>query len=354
ADGVTWWVNYETWTGTKTGSASSQTFTEFAVPSGGVPFGIASGPDGNLWFSDMQTNSIRKMTPAGVVTSYTIPTTTTNNTEDCGYGSCPQTIVSGPNGNMWFVEGNGNKIAKITTAGVITEYANTAGGWPQDLAVGPDGNIWFTDQGITGGGDPAFNANGAIGKLDIATGIITKYPLLTANTQANFITLGPDGAMWFTQSNGIDTAPASGSNLVARITMAGVITEFPNTGGAFITTGSDGNLWLTAPGTGIGKLTTAGVQTMFAIPSATLNPFSITAGPDGNLWFSEVGGMWPSWAGGGNLGRITTSGVVTEFALPASSEINTAHPTMGVVTVGPDGAIWFADPRSARIVRFQP
>jgi streptogramin lyase len=327
-------------------------FTTFTLPAGSRGFGITSGPDGNLWFADEGTNSIGKMTLAGVVTKYTIPTTTSFNTPDCGFGSCPQTIVSGPDGNLWFVEGNGNKIGRITTAGVITEYANTAGGWPQDLAVGSDGNIWFTDQGVSGGGTASVNANGAIGMLNITTSVITKYPLLTGNTQANFITLGPDGAMWFTQAAG----SAGGSDKAAKITTAGVITEFANTGGAFITKGSDGNLWATAPKQGagaIGKLTTTGVETLISVPSgSSLMPFSITAAPDGNLWFSETNGLWPGWGSGGKLGSISTSGVVTEFALPASTETNTTMPSIGVVTVGPDGAIWFTDPRSGRIVRF--
>lgn len=321
----------------------AQTFTEYALPAGSRSLGIASGSDGNLWFTDEGTNSIGKMTPAGVVTLYAIPSTTAQPGM-----SGPQTIVAGPDGNLWFVEGNSNNIAKITTAGVITEYANTAGGWPQDLAVGPDGNIWFTDQGVTGGGNPAVNANGAIGMLNIATGAITKYPLLTANTLANWITRGPDGAMWFTQSGG--------SSNTARITTAGVITEFANTSANGITTGSDGNLWVTTPTGGVARLTTAGVMTPFAIPTTTNNAFFIVAAPDGNLWATEVGGSFATntFTGVGMLGRVTTSGVVTEYTLPASSNSNPGYFTIGAMTVGADGALWFAETQSNKIGRFAP
>jgi len=327
--------------GTALTATYAETFVEFTLPASSVPFGIAAGADGNLWYTDDSKNSIGKMTPSGVVTTYTIPTTTTSS---CS--SCPQTIISGPDGNLWFVEGDGNKIAKITTGGVITEYANSAGGWPQDLAVGPDGNIWFTDQGVTGGGAPGVAANGAIGKVNITTGVVTKYPLLTTNTQANWITLGPDGALWFTQSGG--------SNNTARITASGVITVFPNTAGGTITTGSDGNLWLAVGVGAVARLTTAGVMTIFPIPTATLTPFFITAGPDGNLWAGAVGGYWPNWTSvGGVLARVTTSGVVTEFSLPASTS-SAAYPDMGAITVGPGGALWFADPRNGKIGHFGP
>lgn len=317
----------------------AQTFTEYALPAGSLPFGIVSGVDGNLWFTDDATNSIGKMTPAGVVTKYTIPTASSN----------PQTIISGPDGNLWFVEGNGNKLARITTAGVITEYANTAGGWPQDLAVGPDGNIWFTDQGVLGGGAAGVNANGAIGMVNVTTGVVTKYPLLTTGTQADWITRGPDGAMWFTQS--------MGNKNIGRITMAGVITEVANTtisGG--IATGPDGNLWVTSAWAplGVARVTTAGVQTSFTLPTSTNTPFFIKAAPDGNLWIGEVGGPWGSFTTAGALGRVTTSGAITEFTLPTSSNSNPGYFTIGAMTVGFDGALWFTEPQSGKIGRFAP
>ena len=41
-------------------------------------------------------------------------------------------------------------------------------------------------------------------------------------------------------------------------------------------------------GTEIGRITTGGVITEFATPTA--GPVGITSGPDGNLWFTEQGG----------------------------------------------------------------
>src|SRR5438093_9095908 len=61
-------------------------------------------------------------------------------------------ITTGPDGNLWFIEGNGIKIAKMTTAGVVTGeftipsrgiYGNGSGA--NNLAVGLDGNLWFTE-----------------------------------------------------------------------------------------------------------------------------------------------------------------------------------------------------------------
>src|SRR5215212_7899362 len=64
-------------------------------------------------------------------------------------GSEPGGIVVGPDGALWFVETAVNKIGRISTDGVVTEYpVPTAGAIDTDqgfLAVGPDGALWFNE-----------------------------------------------------------------------------------------------------------------------------------------------------------------------------------------------------------------
>ena len=59
--------------------------------------------------------------------------------------SAPYGIAAGPDGNLWFTEAFGNKISRITPAGVINEFP-IPGGFdePQGITTGPDGNLWFT------------------------------------------------------------------------------------------------------------------------------------------------------------------------------------------------------------------
>ena len=60
--------------------------------------------------------------------------------------SFPEGITAGPDGNLWFTEIDGNNIGRITTAGVVTEFpVPTASSEPEGIAAGPDGNIWFTE-----------------------------------------------------------------------------------------------------------------------------------------------------------------------------------------------------------------
>jgi streptogramin lyase len=102
------------------------------------------------------------------------------------------------------------------------------------------------------------------------------------------ITAGPDGNLWFTESN---------ASKIGQITTGGMITEFPTlttpSFPQFITSGSDGALWFTEAAStnniyNIGRITTTGTVTEFPIPTANSSPEGITTGPDGALWFVEV------------------------------------------------------------------
>ncbi|HXJ41409.1 MAG TPA: hypothetical protein VNH18_19165, partial [Bryobacteraceae bacterium] len=95
--------------------------TEYTLPTPlSDPCGIAAGPDGNVWFTEdcgllsgIFGNRIGKITTAGVITEFSLPDP----------GSGPMGITAGPDGNMWVTEWRSNKIAKVTTAGVITEFS---------------------------------------------------------------------------------------------------------------------------------------------------------------------------------------------------------------------------------------
>ena len=58
--------------------------------------------------------------------------------------SSPRIIALGADGNMWFSEHNGNRIGRITPAGELAEFAiPTPDSQPRAIALGADDNIWF-------------------------------------------------------------------------------------------------------------------------------------------------------------------------------------------------------------------
>ena len=118
-------------------------------------------------------------------------------------------------------------------------------------------------------------------------GAITEFPVLTAGSNPSGIAAGPDGALWFTETN------AYGA--IGRITTTGSVTEFALASSYFtlpyqIVGGDDGNLWFTEMyGNKIGRISTTGTAAEFPLATASAQPHGITKGPDGALWFVEIG-----------------------------------------------------------------
>jgi uncharacterized repeat protein (TIGR01451 family) len=296
----------------------SATINEFALGSLTEPLGIASGPDGNLWFVENNVGRIGRINPTtDAITSFPIPTAR----------SLPVGIAAGADGNLWFTESNGNKIGQINpTTGVITEFPlPTAGADPLQITSGPDGNLWFTERFSAN-----VNGGGQIGMINPTTHAIAEFPTPTANSQPDGIAAGPDGDIWFTELT---------ANQIGEISPSThVVAEFPIPTAASepvgITAGPDGNLWFTETASGASKIgqinpTTHAIAEL-PIPTSKSNPELITTGHDGNLWFTE--------GGGNNLAKISpTTHAIVEFPVPT-----TASDPVGIAS-GPDGNIWFAE-----------
>ena len=115
--------------------------------------------------------------------------------------------------------------------------------------------------------------------------------------------------------------------------------------------GSDGNLWFTGTGaygmTGdICMMTPTGVFTAIAQPAGNYQSLGgLTLGPNGNVWFTEKEDG-TSEDEQPAVGEINAAGVTKLFAIPLSTTLDPnrgvdANPT--AITTGPDGALWFTD-----------
>ena len=248
----------------------------------------------------------------GDITEVTVPTALAD----------PESGEIGPDGNFWVAEFNANKIAQITPAGVITEFATAASTNPVQTAVGSDGNIWFTENGTS-----------RIGRMTTSGTGFVDFPTITTAAGPEGITEGPDNAIWFTEAN---------VTRIGTITTAGAVTEFPvltpGSGPNAITTGADGNLWVAEiNGNQIARVTTAGTATEFPIPTPASAPLQTIKGNDGNVWFTE--------RDGNKIGRITPTGAITEFPVP------TAGSQPAELIPDADGNIWFTEGNANKIGR---
>ncbi len=267
------------------------------------PTSIATGPDGNLYFTNSGNGSIGSIAISNhAITNFTDPGV-----------SQPTSIAAGLDGHMWFTSQANSAIGDITTdgAGTIVVTTDPSISNPTGIAAGPDGEMWFTNAG-----------NGSIGRITTdGTHTVSNFthPSISFPTA---ITAGPDGAMWFTNA---------GSGSIGRITTTGAVTNFTNPSISYpssIAAGPDGALWFTNMGSGtIGRITTGGAVTKFTDSSISA-PRGIAAGPDGALWFTNAGNR--------TIGRITTAGVVTSYS---GASISAPHG----ITLGPDNALWFTN-----------
>jgi streptogramin lyase len=250
------------------------------------PGGITAGPDGNLWFVESNSNRIGRITPGGAITTFPLPTP----------NSLPSGITTGPDGNLWFTEDVSDQIGRITPSGALTEFPPlpTPNSGPVEITAGPDGNLWFTE-----------NGSDKIGRITPG-GTLTEFPLPTSDDVPWGIATGPDGNLWFTESGSDTQVPRHiiRPSQIGRITPGGSITEFPlprngsdpvYDGLAMpqgITAGPDGNLWFAEwNGNRIGRITPGGAITTFPLPTPDSEPSGITTGRDGNLWFTERHGV---------------------------------------------------------------
>jgi virginiamycin B lyase len=234
--------------------------------------GIAEGPDGNLWVTEAAAGGrVARITPSGTVTEFPAH-------EDPMLATYPVDITAGPDGNLWFVSQSPEFVGRITPAGVVATFSVglTPNSDLSSITVGPDGNLWFTQSA-----DP-----GRIGRITTA-GVITEYSAgLAPNMAPSDITAGPDGKLWFTERadpGGIGRISTEGVITEFR----DGLTE--NSGPRSIALGSDDALWFTesaSPGA-IGRITASGAiteHTLGLTPGGS--PWYITPGPDGNMWFT--------------------------------------------------------------------
>ena len=161
------------------------------------------------------------------------------------------------------------------------------------------------------------------------------------------IAAGPDGNVWFTEY---------AQDRFARITPTGVVTTFDLPKGHHpygITGGPDGNLWITVNASildaqacsfvggedYVAKVSTSGqVLATFPTPAPHRKPSAITVGPDGALWFAESGWLCisPQIIGGAGIGRVTTDGQMSEITAGIPQQSGPA-----ALAFGADGRAWF-------------
>ena len=130
--------------------------------------GIAFDPAGNLCIADMHNHTIRRLSPAGVVTTLAGAPMQSGSVDGVGRAArfnCPEGVAIDGAGNLYIADTGNYTVRLMTPAGVVTTIAGQAGrqGWtdgnvasalfhsPESIAVDSAGNVFVGDAGPLGG-----------------------------------------------------------------------------------------------------------------------------------------------------------------------------------------------------------
>ncbi len=254
-------------------------------------YGMAEDASGNLFVADFGGNKIRKITPAGAVTTFAGTGTaggTDNAVGTLATFNGPTGLAFDASGNLFVAEFGGHKIRKITPAGVVTTFAgtgtagflNNATGTsalfsaPFGVVIDASGNLFVTDGGNTrirkitpAGAVTTFAGTGSTGSSDNTTGTLATFSGLFG------IAIDASGNLYVADRN---------NNKIRKITPAAVVTTLAGSGAAGSSDNATGTL-------------------------ATFNtPFNLTTDASGNVYLADRGNR--------KVRKITPEGVVTTFA----------------------------------------
>ena len=280
----------------------------------GNPYSVAVDTNGNVYVADSYNSTIRKITPAGVVT--TLAGLAGNSGSANGTGSAarfshPYGVAVDTNGNVYVGDSGNNMIRKITPGGVVTTVAGLAGSSgsadgtasaarfnePEGVVVDASDNIYVGDY-----------YNHTIRKVTPA-GVVTTLAGLAgtsgsadgAGNAARFY--NPDGVA--VDINGNVYVADSSNYTIRKVTPAGVVTTFAGLAGSY------------------GSADGTGSAARFAYP------YGVAVDTNGNVYVADSSNF--------TIRKVTPARVVTTLAGVPGSAGSANGTGSGALFFYPDG-----------------
>ncbi|MES2355552.1 MAG: hypothetical protein V4568_14375 [Pseudomonadota bacterium] len=347
-----------------------------AAASFNYPAGLTTDGAGNIYVADIENSTIRKITPAGVVTTIVGTAGKTGATDGIGAAASfnqPYGLTTDSAGHVYVADTFNNTIRKITPTGLVSTLAGSTGTWGSadgagaaasftnfyGLAADSTGNIFVADRG-----------SHTIRKVTPAGIVTTIAGTLYSRGSAD----GAGTAASFNNPAGIATDSVgnifvtdSESHTIRKVTPAGIVTTIAGTASSIagsadgtgttasfnnpvgIATDSVGNIYVADTGnSAIRRITPDGVVTTIAGTAGHVgsadgtgagasfnNPIGIATDSVGNIYVADTGNN--------TIRRITPGGVVTTIAGAAGrtgSALSGFLSSPRGITVDANGAIY--------------
>jgi len=259
------------------------------------PGDVVTDASGILYVSDSANNTIRKIDPAGDVTTFAGLAGSPGSADGSGNGARfnhPSGLAVDASGNVYVADSGNHTIRKITSAGAVTTFAGVAGTFgsadgptatatfnqPASVAADASGHVFVAD---TGNATVRMIAAGTVTTLAGVAGV----PGAVDGTGANARFSQPFGIA--TDAAGTIFVADTGNSTVRRVTPAGVVTTLAGTAGVY------------------GSANGTGAAAQF------VGPQGLSVDASGTIFVADTGNNM--------VRRLTAAGVVTSFAGAAAA-----------------------------------
>ena len=334
--------------GTADGAAASASFRD--------PYGLTQDGAGTIYVADTGNHTIRRIASDGTVSTIAGLAGSTGSTDGTGSAArfnSPYAIALGPEGDLYVADALNHRIRRVTQAGVVTTYAGGVAGFldgpalaaqfnsPHGIAVAANGDVLVADaqNGRVRRIVRAGNAAGAVETLagngtntgpspdGVGTAAVIILPS-NMNVRGNTLTV-LDGAGLLRQ---IDLVSSAVTTLTGSRTLGGGYADgTPTTarlapGG--VTGAANGGFMITDPGQGAlrGVSATGNVRTI-----ATQSAIGVTLGGTGVLAKMPVGLVTPNNVGQPAAVTVDPAGNVV-IAEPLGQDVRRISPA-GAITL---------------------
>ncbi len=110
-----------------------------------MPSGVAVDTTGNIYVADVANDTIRRLTPGGVVTTLAglagLPGSADGTGSAARFNS-PYGVAVDDSGNIYVADSNNNTIRGVTPEGLVTTLAGLSGSWGSADGIGSAAGFW--------------------------------------------------------------------------------------------------------------------------------------------------------------------------------------------------------------------